>query len=212
MLEESPSPAIPPDTRRKMSEAAIRIGEAVKYSNAGTIEFLLDQDGKFYFMEMNTRLQVEHGVTETALAIDLVKEQLAVASGERLSFPKRPMEFRGHCIEVRVNAEDPANNFAPCPGRIQALHLPGGPGIRVDTHIYSEYTVPPYYDSLLAKVMAHGKDRDEAIRRMTRALGEFVIEGIKTNIPFMREVVSSEVFRRGVYSTRFLENFRVGEV
>jgi len=212
LLEESPSPALTPEVRREMGEAAIKVAQAVKYSNAGTIEFLVDRDKKFYFMEMNTRLQVEHGVTEMALAIDLVKEQLLVASGEKMTLPQHPMEFRGHCIECRVNAEDPRNNFAPSPGKIVALNLPGGPGIRVDTHIYSEYSVPPYYDSLLAKVMALGRDREEAIRRMHRALGEFVIEGIKTNIPFMREVVDSESFRGGVYSTRFLEHFRLSEV
>jgi len=212
LLEESPSPVLTPEVRREMGEAAIKVAQAVKYSNAGTIEFLVDRDKKFYFMEMNTRLQVEHGVTEMALGIDLVKEQLLVASGEKMSLPQRPMEFRGHCIECRVNAEDPRNNFAPSPGKIVALNLPGGPGIRVDTHIYSEYSVPPYYDSLLAKVMALGRDREEAIRRMHRALGEFVIEGIKTNIPFMREVVDSESFRGGVYSTKFLDHFRLSEV
>ncbi|MEK7767949.1 MAG: acetyl-CoA carboxylase biotin carboxylase subunit, partial [bacterium] len=212
LIEEAPSPALSPDARRRMGEAAVKVAETVKYSGAGTVEFLLDKDGKFYFMEMNTRLQVEHGVTEMVLGIDLVKEQLRVASGERVGLPRRPMDFRGHCIECRINAEDPANNFAPSPGKIVALHLPGGPGIRVDTHIYSEYHVPPFYDSLLAKVMAHGRDRAESIARMRRALGEFVIEGIKTNISFQREVVGSEVFQSGVYSTRFLEHFRLSEV
>ncbi len=209
LIEESPSPVVTPEIRKSMGEAAVRIGQEVKYSNAGTIEFLLDTDGKFYFMEMNTRLQVEHGVTETALGVDLVKEQLLIASGEKMTLPDRPMDFRGHCIECRVIAEDPEKNFAPSPGRITALHLPGGPGVRVDTHIYAEYTVPPYYDSLLAKLMVHGRDRDEAIGRMDRALGEFVVEGIKTNIPFMREVIRTDQFRRGQYSTRFLENFRL---
>jgi acetyl-CoA carboxylase biotin carboxylase subunit len=209
LIEESPSPVLPPDVRRKMNDAAVKAAEAVKYSSAGTVEFLLDQDGKFYFMEMNTRLQVEHGVTELVLAIDLVKEQIKVAAGEHTSLPRKPLEPRGHCIEVRVNAEDPLNNFAPSPGKIHALNIPGGPGIRVDTHIYSEYTVPPNYDSLLAKLMAFGRDRDEAIARMHRALGEFVIEGIKTNTAFMREVIDSDTFRKGVYSTRFLDHFRL---
>jgi acetyl-CoA carboxylase biotin carboxylase subunit len=212
LVEESPSPVLTPAIRKEMGDAAVRIGKAVKYTNAGTIEFLVDRDGTFYFMEMNTRLQVEHGVTETVLGIDLVREQLLVAAGEHMTLPAEPLGIRGAAIECRVNAEDPLHNFAPCPGRIQALHLPGGPGVRVDTHIYDGYTVPPYYDSLLAKVVTNGRDRNEAIARMYRALGEFVIEGIKTNIPFMREVVNSETFRRGVYSTRFLEHFRLTEV
>jgi acetyl-CoA carboxylase biotin carboxylase subunit len=211
-VEESPSPVVTPEMRKEMGAAAVRIGQAVKYTNAGTVEFLVDRDGKFYFMEMNTRLQVEHGVTEIVLGIDLVREQLLIAAGEKMSLPSTALGIRGACIECRVNAEDPEHNFAPCPGRIQALHLPGGPGVRVDTHIYDSYTVPQFYDSLLAKVMTHGRNRDEAIARMYRALGEFVIEGIKTNIPFMREVINSETFRRSVYSTRFLEHFRLTEV
>jgi acetyl-CoA carboxylase biotin carboxylase subunit len=163
-------------------------------------------------MEMNTRLQVEHGVTELVTGFDLVKEQILVAAGERTSLPKKPPEPQGHCIECRIIAEDPLNNFAPSPGKILAVNLPGGPGIRVDTHIYSEYTVSPYYDSLLAKIMAYGSTRDEAIARMHRGLGEFIVEGIKTNISFMREVVGSETFRRGIYSTRFLERFHLDEV
>ncbi len=212
LVEEAPSPLLPPDVRKKMGEVAVKIAESVKYTNAGTIEFLLDRDNRFYFMEMNTRLQVEHGVTEMALGIDIVKEQILIASGEPISLPKKPLDFRGHCIECRVNAEDPENDFAPSPGTIQALHLPGGPGIRVDTHIYEEYTVPPYYDSLLIKVMAHGRDRSEAIARLSRALGELVIEGVKTNISFMQEVVDSEAFKRGDYTTRFLEQFRKREI
>ena len=212
LIEEAPCPVLTPDVRRRMGESAVKVASAVRYSNAGTIEFLLDRDHKFYFMEMNTRLQVEHGVTEMALGLDLLKTQLRSAAGEKLSLPKGPLEFRGHCIECRINAEDPRNNFAPSPGRILALNLPGGPGIRVDTHIYGEYRVPQYYDSLLAKLMAHGKDRAEAIARMRRALEEFVIEGIKTNIGFQREVMDSDVFQKGVYSTRFLEHFRLSEV
>ena len=212
LIEESPSPVVSQDLRRKLGESAIKVAEAARYVNAGTVEFLVDRDNHFYFMEMNTRLQVEHGVTEMAMGVDLVKEQIAIAAGSKISLPRKNMEFRGHCIECRIIAEDPANNFAPSPGKIQALNIPGGPWIRVDTHLYSEYVVPPYYDSLIAKVMAHGRDRREAISRMRRALGEFVIEGIKTNIPFMREIVDSDVFQRGIYSTRFLEHFRLSQV
>lgn len=212
LLEEAPSTRVSPDLRKRMGEAAIKIAEMVRYTNAGTVEFLVDQENRFYFMEMNARLQVEHGVTEMAMGIDIVKEQLLLASGEPMTLPRKPMEFRGHCIECRVNAEDPMKNFAPSPGTIQALHLPGGPGIRIDTHIYDGYQVPPFYDSLLAKVMAHGRDRNEAIARLYRALGEFVIEGVTNNISFMREVVGSETFKSGTYSTRFLEHFRLSEV
>jgi len=212
LVEEAPSPVLTPDIRKKMGESAIRAAESVKYSTLGTVEFLYDQDRKFYFLEMNTRLQVEHGVTEMVMGVDLVKEQINVAAGVKLSLPKKMMDFRGHCIECRILAEDPARNFIPCPGTIKALNLPGGPGIRVDTHIYNEYMIPPYYDSMIAKVMAHGRDRQEAVTRMMRALDEFIIEGIKTNIPFAREIIGSEVFQRGIFSTRFLEHFKLGEV
>jgi acetyl-CoA carboxylase biotin carboxylase subunit len=205
LLEESPSPAIDDETRRKMSEAAIRLCQAVNYVNAGTIEFLF-QDGNFYFMEMNTRIQVEHPVTEEVTGIDLVKEQIRVANGEPLSVPHGEFRLRGHAIEFRVNAEDPVT-FAPNPGKIREFHLPGGPGVRVDTHAYRDYVVPPHYDSLIAKLIVRGKDRAEAIARAGRALEQFVIEGVKTTIPLHRAIIRNERFQRGDFSTRFMETF-----
>jgi acetyl-CoA carboxylase biotin carboxylase subunit len=205
LIEESPSPALDPETRRKMGEAAIRLCEAVGYVNAGTIEFLF-QDGEFYFMEMNTRIQVEHPVTEEVTGIDLVKEQIRVAAGEKLSVPLGEFHLRGHAMEFRVNAEDPVT-FAPNPGKIRELHLPGGPGVRVDTHIYRDYVVPPHYDSLLAKLIVRGKDRADTIARGRRALEQFVVEGVKTTIPLHRAILNNEKFIRGDISTRFMDNF-----
>jgi acetyl-CoA carboxylase, biotin carboxylase subunit len=205
LIEESPSPALTDDIRRRMGESAIRLCEAVGYVNAGTIEFLF-QDGEFYFMEMNTRIQVEHPVTEEVTGIDLVKEQIRVAAGERLSVPMGEFHLRGHAMEFRINAEDPVT-FAPNPGKIRELHLPGGPGVRVDTHIYRDYVVPPHYDSLLAKLIVRGKDRLEAIARGRRALEQFVVEGVKTTLPLHRAILNNEKFIRGDISTRFMDKF-----
>jgi acetyl-CoA carboxylase biotin carboxylase subunit len=205
LVEESPSPVITPELRKAMGDAAIRLCQYVNYVNAGTIEFLF-QDGEFYFMEMNTRIQVEHPVTEEVTGIDLVKEQIRVANGEPLSVPMGEFRLRGHAMEFRVNAEDPVT-FAPQPGKIRELHLPGGPGVRVDTHIYRDYVVPPHYDSLLAKLIVRGKDRMETIWRARRALEQFVVEGVKTTIPLHRALLQNEQFIRGDISTRFMDNF-----
>jgi acetyl-CoA carboxylase biotin carboxylase subunit len=205
LIEESPSTAIDADTRQRMGDAAIALCKAVDYVNAGTIEFLF-QDGKFYFMEMNTRIQVEHPVTEEVTGIDLVKEQLRVAAGERLTVPEGELPLRGHAIEFRINAEDPVT-FAPAPGKIREFHLPGGPGVRVDTAAYRDYVVPPHYDSLIAKLIVRGKDRTEAISRGKRALEQFVIEGVKTTIPLHRAILNNAAFVRGDISTRFMESF-----
>jgi acetyl-CoA carboxylase biotin carboxylase subunit len=205
LIEESPSPALTDELRKRMGDAAIRLCQAVNYVNAGTIEFLF-QDGEFYFMEMNTRIQVEHAVTEEVTGIDLVKEQIRVAAGEQLSVPEGDFRLRGHAIEFRVNAEDPVT-FAPNPGKIRELHIPGGPGVRVDTHIYRDYVVPPHYDSLLAKLVVRGKDRLEAIARGRRALEQFVVEGVKTSIPLHRAILNNEQFIRGDLSTRFMDKF-----
>ena len=204
LIEEAPSTVLDEPLRRRMGEAAIAAARAVGYSNAGTVEFLLDADGRFYFMEMNTRLQVEHPITEEVTALDLVKEQIAVAAGEPLSFLERDMAPRGHAIEFRVNAEDPVT-FAPSPGRITTFHPPGGLGVRLDTAAYQGYFVPPHYDSLIAKLIVWGRDRDEAISRGRRALDFFVIEGVKTSIPLHRRILDDTDFVAGRLSTRFME-------
>jgi acetyl-CoA carboxylase, biotin carboxylase subunit len=204
LIEEAPSPAMTPDLRSRMGGAAVAGAKAIEYVGAGTIEMLLDQDGSFYFMEMNTRIQVEHPVTEMLTGVDLVKEQIKVASGERLGVLELP-PLRGHVIEVRVNAEDPARNFQPSPGKILAFHPPGGPGVRLDTHVYDGYTVPPYYDSLLAKLICQGSDRAEALARMKVALDSFIIEGVTTTIPFLARVMTNASFVRGDFDTKFLE-------
>ncbi len=206
LLEESPSTAFQADLRERMAEAALSAARAVGYVNAGTVEFLLDEDGSFYFIEMNTRIQVEHPVTEMVTGIDLIKEQIRIAAGEPISFTQEEVSINGHAIECRINAEDP-DTFAPSPGRIHTFHLPGGPGIRVDTACYAEAVVPPYYDSMIAKLIAHGNTRGEAILRMRRALESFVIEGIRTNIPLHQRVLAEEDFVRGRLSTRFMERF-----
>ena len=205
LIEEAPSPGITEDIRKRMGEAAVRACKHIGYIGAGTIEYLLDQDGSFYFMEMNTRIQVEHPVTEMVTNFDLVKEQIRVAAGEKLSFIFHGSHLRGHAIECRVNAEDPARNFQPCPGTITAYHPPGGPGVRVDTHIYDGYTVPPYYDSLIAKVIVHGNTRKEALARMSQALDSFIVEGVTTTIPFLRQVIHHPDFEAGRVDTKFLE-------
>ncbi|MCU1348024.1 MAG: acetyl-CoA carboxylase biotin carboxylase subunit [Acidobacteria bacterium] len=205
LIEESPSPVLTEELRREMCAAAIKLCKAVNYVNAGTIEFLF-QDGRFYFMEMNTRIQVEHAVTEEVTGIDLVKEQIRVASGEHLSVPEGDFRLRGHAIEFRINAEDPVT-FAPNPGKIRELHLPGGPGVRVDTAVYRDYVVPPHYDSLIAKLIVRGKDRAEALARGRRALDLFIVEGVKTSIPLHRAILDDPRFISGDISTRFMEEF-----
>jgi acetyl-CoA carboxylase biotin carboxylase subunit len=205
LIEESPSPALTPELRERMGEAAVKLCREVGYENAGTIEFLLDGDGRFYFMEMNTRIQVEHPVTEMVSGVDLVKLQLRVAAGDPLGIPNG-LKARGHAIECRVNAEDP-ETFRPSPGRLTTFHVPGGPGVRVDTHGYEDYLIPPHYDSLVAKVITHGKDRDEARVRMLRALDFFVVEGIRTSIPLHKQILQDSEFRAGRLTTRFLPEF-----
>ncbi len=205
LVEEAPSPAVDQTLRQDIGDAAVKLAEAIRYVGAGTIEFLLDADGSFYFMEMNTRIQVEHPVTEMCTNFDLVKEQIAVAAGAPLSFVMNGHRLRGHAIECRVNAEDPSRNFQPSPGLITAYHPPGGPGVRVDTHIYAGYTVPPYYDSLLAKVIVHGNTRTEALARMRQALDSFIIEGVTTTIPFLGRVMRHPDFVAGKIDTKFLE-------
>jgi acetyl-CoA carboxylase biotin carboxylase subunit len=205
LIEEAPSPGLSTALRDAMGDAAVRAAKHIGYVGAGTVEFLLDSDGSFYFMEMNTRIQVEHPVTEMVASVDLVKEQIRVAAGEPLGIQMKGGRLRGHAIECRVNAEDPARNFQPSPGLITAYHPPGGPGVRVDTHIYAGYTVPPYYDSLLAKVIVHGNSRAEALARMSQALDSFIVEGVTTTIPFLRRVIQHPDFARGEVDTKFLE-------
>ncbi len=205
LIEESPSPALTPELRERMGEASVKLARAVGYQGAGTIEYLLDLDGSFYFMEMNTRIQVEHPVTEMVTGVDLVKLQIGIAAGEPLTIPSG-LKPRGHAIECRVNAEDPVT-FVPSPGRLTTFHLPGGPGVRVDTHGYEGYFIPPTYDSLVAKLIVHAGTREEALARMKRALDFFVVEGIKTSIPLHREILEDEEFRAGRFSTKFMERF-----
>ncbi|CAN5637250.1 acetyl-CoA carboxylase biotin carboxylase subunit [soil metagenome] len=204
LLEEAPSVALTPDLRERMGEAATRGAKAIGYFSAGTVEFLLDEDDSFYFMEMNTRIQVEHPVTELVTGVDLVKEQIRVAASEKLRVSETP-PLRGHCIECRINAEDPARNFAPSPGLITTFHQPGGPGVRVDTHAYAGYMVPPYYDSLIGKLIVHGSTRDEAIVRTRIALESFVIEGVHTTIPFLLELLHDEDVVAGRMDTKLIE-------
>ena len=201
LIEESPSPAVGPELRQRLGEAALRGARAISYSSAGTVEFLLDASGRFYFMEMNTRIQVEHPVTEEVTGLDLVKEQIRIAAGEPLPFRQKDIEWRGHAIECRINAEDPAHNFRPMPGTITYLYKPGGPGVRVDSHVYAGYRVPFHYDSLLAKLITRGKDREEARLRMAQALDELIIEGVPTTIPFHQKAVREERFIRGELDT-----------
>jgi acetyl-CoA carboxylase biotin carboxylase subunit len=206
LIEEAPSPVLTPELRARMGAAAIAAAKAVNYTNAGTIEFLLDSQDRFYFMEMNTRLQVEHPVTEEVTGVDMVKEQINVAAGQPLSFAGRELKPRGHAIEFRINAEDPVT-FAPSPGRLTAFHPPGGIGVRVDTAAYQGYLIPSHYDSLIAKLIVHGSDRPEAIARARRALDLFVIEGIKTSIPVHRRILDDPDFQLGRLSTRFMERY-----
>ena len=208
LIEESPSPVVDEELRTKMGEAAIKGCKAVNYVNAGTVEFLVDRELNFYFMEMNTRIQVEHPVTEQVTGHDLIKLQLQIAAGERL--PKKKIVQRGHAMECRINAEDPAHDFRPSPGKITDFHMPGGFGVRVDTHAYAGYSVPPYYDSLTAKLIVYAQTREGAINKMAGALEEFVIEGIRTTIPFHHQVMGNEKFRSGRFDTSFLDTFIFG--
>ncbi|MDO8536179.1 MAG: acetyl-CoA carboxylase biotin carboxylase subunit [Candidatus Omnitrophota bacterium] len=205
LIEESPSPILDSKLRKKITEAAIKCAKAINYVNAGTIEFLVDYSGNFYFMEMNTRIQVEHPVTEAVTGIDLVKEQIRIASGERLHHKQEDIKFTGCAIECRINAEDPDNDFMPSPGKITMLDLPGGRGVRIDTHVYQGYSIPPYYDSMIAKLIVHGKDRNEAITICRRALDEFIVDPIKTTIPFHKKVMNNPLFIKGRYSTDFID-------
>jgi len=205
LIEETPSPALDSKLRKKMGEAAVKCAKAIGYVNAGTIEFLFDEDGSFYFMEMNTRIQVEHPITEAVTGIDLIKEQIKIACGERISYKQDDIKFSGSAIECRINAEDPDNDFMPSPGKISTLNLPGGYGVRVDTHVYQGYEISPYYDSMVGKLICHGKNRLETISICKRALDEFLIEPIKTTIPFHKKVMNNPAFLRGKFSTDFVE-------
>ncbi len=207
LVEESPSPFMTPELRHRMGEAAIKAASAINYESVGTIEFLVDKHRNFYFMEMNTRIQVEHGVTEEVISYDLIKEQIKIAAGVPIT--GKNYEPKIHAIECRINAEDPYNDFRPCPGKITTLHTPGGHGVRVDSHIYAGYTIPPYYDSMIAKVIAVAQTREEAINTMERALSEYVIEGVKTTIPFHMQLMKNEDFRNGNFTTKFIESFKL---
>ena len=206
ILEEAPSPALDEKLRRGIGEAAVKIVRAIGYTNVGTVEFLLDKNMRYYFMEMNTRVQVEHPVTEMITGIDIIKEQIKIAAGEKLRFKQKHIRLRGHSIECRINAEDP-DTFVPCPGKITGLHMPGGPGVRIDSAISCNCTVPPYYDSLLAKLIVHGESRGEAIARMAMALDELEIEGVKTNIPLHRKIMQDHDFIRGKVDINYLSKF-----
>ena len=212
MIEEAPSPAVPKALREKMGEAAVKAAKAAHYENAGTIEFLLEKNGSFYFMEMNTRIQVEHPVTECVTGLDLIKEQIKIASGQRLSVTQEDIKIQGHAIECRLNAENPKMGFRPSPGKISELHLPGGQGVRVDTDIYPGCTVSPYYDSMLAKLIVHGKDRQEAIAKMISALGEVWIEGIDTNVDYQFEILHHPDYQSGNFDIEFLNTHVIGGV
>lgn len=210
LIEETPSPVVTPKIREQMGQAAVKAAEAVDYVGAGTVEFIFDQKNQqFYFMEMNTRIQVEHPVTEMVTGVDLIKEQIRIANGEKLSFKQEDIQFEGWSIECRINAEDPFKNFMPSPGRIEMYLPPGGLGVRVDSAAYSGWMIPPYYDSMIAKLISYGKTREEAMDRMKRALDEFVIDGIKTTIPFHQRVMNHPVFRSGEFNTKYLEKYNI---
>lgn len=206
MIEEAPSPALSEEQRREMGETAVCAAKAAGYVNAGTIEFLLEKNGNYYFMEMNTRIQVEHPVTEWITGIDLIKEQIRIASGKKLGITQEQVQIRGHAIEVRINAEKPEENFRPCPGTVTGLHLPGGKGIRIDSAIYSGYTIPPYYDSMIAKISVWARTRSEAIRKMESALGEVIIEGVDTNVNYQYGILEDEDFRKGNVDIEFIND------
>lgn len=209
LVEEAPSPALHQELREQMGNAAVAAAKAVNYHGAGTVEFLLDKHGQFYFMEMNTRIQVEHPVTEMITGVDLIKEQIAVAAGYPLSFAQEDIQINGWAIECRINAENPAKNFMPSPGKVEGYLPPGGYGVRVDSAVYPGYQISPFYDSMVAKLIVWGKDRDEAIQRMKRALGEFVIEGVKTTVPFHLKLLEHEAFVKGDFNTKFLETYQL---
>ena len=204
VIEESPSVALTPELREEMGAAAVRAAKAVGYESAGTIEFLLDKNKNFYFMEMNTRIQVEHPVTEMVSGVDLIKEMISIAQGNPLSVKQEEIHLQGHAIECRINAEDPEHNFRPCPGVIRQVHLPGGKGVRIDTAVYSGYEIPPYYDSMIAKVIVHGRDRSEAVDKMRSTLGELIIDGVTTNVDFQYEILNNEDFQSGDITTDFI--------
>jgi acetyl-CoA carboxylase biotin carboxylase subunit len=204
VIEEAPGVVMTKELRKQMGEVAVKAAKSINYKNAGTIEFLLDKHGKYYFMEMNTRIQVEHGITEMVTGVDLVKAQIKIASGQELSYKQEDIKIQGHAIECRINAENPNKNFMPCPGEIKSLHIPGGYGIRIDSAAYQGYKIPPTYDSMIAKLIVHGKDRDEALCKMRSALGEFIIEGIETNIDFQFKIVNNEKFIKGNFDTSFI--------
>ena len=212
IIEETPSTAINEKIRNKMGEAAIKAAKVAGYTSCGTIEFLVDHDKNFYFMEMNTRIQVEHPITEERTGIDIVKAQIKIAAGEPLKVKQKDIEFRGHSIECRINAENPNKNFMPCPGTITGLNLPGGNGVRIDTSIYEGYIIPPSYDSMIAKIITHGDTRNEAISKMKRALEETVIEGVDTNIEFLFKIIKNPNFIRGNFDTSFIEKEGLGDV
>lgn len=210
LVEETPSPFMTKELRKKMGAAAIKAAEAVKYEGVGTVEFLVDKNRDFYFMEMNTRIQVEHTITEEVINYDLVKEQIKLAWGDKIS--GKNYEPTMHAIQCRINAEDPFNDFRPCPGRIETYHCPGGHGIRIDTHVYASYVIPPFYDSMIAKLITVAQTRDEAIRKMERALSEYIIEGVKTTIPFHQQLMQDKDFRSGNFTTKFMETFKIKEI
>jgi len=207
LIEEAPSPVMTPSLRKDMGNAAISFTRAAKYVNAGTCEFLVDERGKFYFIEMNARIQVEHPVTEMVTGLDLVKEQIRVATGERLRFSQRDVTWNGWAIECRINAEDPSDGFKPCPGKIVSYFAPGGPGVRVDSHVYAGYTIPPFYDSMIGKLIVHKKTRDEAVASMKRALSEFVVEGVPTTIPLHLAIFDHTQYIKGQVDTTFIESY-----
>ncbi len=205
LIEETPSPILTEKLRKKMGEAAVKCAKSIGYQNAGTVEFLVDESGSFYFMEMNTRIQVEHPITEMVTGIDLIKEQIRIAAGENITYKQEDIQFKGSAIECRINAEDPDNEFMPCPGKIAVFNAPGGRGVRLDSHAYAGYEISPYYDSMIGKLITYGKNRTEAISVCKRALDEFVIEPIKTTIPFHKKVMNNPAFLRGKFSTDFIE-------
>ncbi|MBT5691876.1 MAG: acetyl-CoA carboxylase biotin carboxylase subunit, partial [Opitutae bacterium] len=209
IIEEAPSPFLSPEMRKTMGRAAVKAAQAAEYQNAGTVEFLVDSKKNFYFIEMNTRIQVEHGVTEEVTGIDLVKEQLTIAANEKLAFDQRSIKFQRHSIECRICAEDPVNNFLPSPGEIELYFAPGGHGVRVDSHVYSGYKISPHYDSMISKLITFGRNRSLALDRMERALGEYIIRGknLRNNIPFCRAIIKDPVFRAGKATTRYVEDF-----
>ena len=207
MIEESPSVALDEELRRKMGEAAVRAAKAVQYESAGTVEFLLDKDKNFYFMEMNTRIQVEHPVTEMVSGVDLIKEMISIAEGKPLSMKQEEIHLNGHAMECRINAENPEKNFCPCPGLIREVHLPGGNGVRIDTAVYNGYEIPPYYDSMIAKVIVHGRSRQEAIDKMRSTLGELIIDGVTTNVDFQYQILNHPDFQEGEITTDFISRY-----